>query len=185
MEAHDLYGAPLHKEGDSMKALVTVASKHGGSLGIGEAIGDVLRTQGLDVDLMPPEDVGSLDGYDGVVVGSGVYMGRWLGEARDFVHRHGDELRLHPVWLFSSGPVGDKRDDAADGAEGVKHLSEISGRDHRVFAGRLEKEELGLGERAVIRMVHAPYADSRPWDEIRAWATEIAETIKHEAAVPA
>jgi len=168
-----------------MKALVTVASKHGGSIGIAEAIGDVLRTQGLEVDLIPPEDVGSLAGYDGVVVGSGVYVGRWLGEARDFVRRHADELRQHPVWLFSSGPVGDKQDDAADAAEGDRYLSEIGGRDHRVFAGRLEKDELGFGERAIIKMVHAPYADSRPWDEIRAWAMEIAETMKSEALVKA
>ena len=34
-------------------------------------------------------------------------MNRWLDDARSFVRRNHSILASHPVWLFSSGPVGD------------------------------------------------------------------------------
>ena len=34
-------------------------------------------------------------------------------------------------------------------------------------AARIDKRELGLAERAVLRLVRAPDGDYRPWDEIR------------------
>jgi menaquinone-dependent protoporphyrinogen oxidase len=33
--------------------------------------------------VIPPGDVGSLDGYDVVIIGSAVYMGHWLDPAKD------------------------------------------------------------------------------------------------------
>ncbi|HKO32555.1 MAG TPA: flavodoxin domain-containing protein, partial [Candidatus Limnocylindria bacterium] len=94
-----------------MRALVTVSSKHGGTEGIGRAIAEVLESAGIDVHLIPPAGVGSLDEYDVVVVGSALYMGRWMAPARDFVQGHADALRRRPVWLFASGPVTGKAED--------------------------------------------------------------------------
>jgi menaquinone-dependent protoporphyrinogen oxidase len=164
-----------------MKALVTVSSRHGSTTEIGAAIADAFRTAGLDVDLISPGQVASLDGYDAVVVGSGIYMGRWLAPARDFVTGHFDELRGKAVWLFSSGPVTGA-DDPADSAEGLKLLELVGGREHRLFAGRLEKEGLSFTERTLARMIKSPWGDYRPWDAIREWAASIAETL---SAVPA
>lgn len=164
-----------------MKTLVTVSSKHGSTTEIGAAIAEALRTAGFDVDLITPEQVASLAGYDAVVVGSGVYMGRWLGPARDFVRDHADELRKRDVWLFSSGPITGV-DDPADAANGLKLLELVGGREHRLFAGRLEKEGLGFSERAIVRLIKSPWGDYRPWDEIREWAASIAEALN---AVPA
>ena len=164
-----------------MKTLITVSSKHGGTAGIGAAIADALRATGLDVDLISPEDVASLDGYDAVVAGSAVFMGRWMGPARDFVNGHADELRERAVWLFSSGPITGV-DDPVDAADGLKLLALIGGREHRLFAGRLEKEGLSFTERTIVRLIKSPWGDYRPWDAIREWAASIAEAIN---AVPA
>ena len=57
-----------------------------------------------------------------------------------------------------------------------------SARDHRIFAGRIDSRQLGFGERAILRMVKAPEGDFRSWDEIRAWAGEIAAAL---SALPA
>ncbi len=53
-------------------------------------------------------------------------------------------------------------------------------REHRVFAGRLDRHRLGFAERAVTLALRAPEGDFRDWAAIEAWAAEIAETLKKE-----
>jgi menaquinone-dependent protoporphyrinogen oxidase len=89
-----------------MKVLVTAASKHGATAEIGAVIGRVLETQGLEVDVLAPDQVKKVETYDAVVLGSGVYAGHWLQPAKAFVERHEAALRERPLFLFSSGPVG-------------------------------------------------------------------------------
>ena len=83
-----------------------------------------------------------------------------------------------PVWLFSSGPLG--ADDPQPEGEPV-HLDQLIGRTgargHRTFVGKLDKDELGFGERLIVRAVGAPDGDFRDWDAIRVWADEIAEEL--------
>lgn len=164
-----------------MKVLVSVSSKHGGSDEIGQAIADRLRAAGLPVNMIPPRARPDVSGYDAFVIGSGIYMGRWLGDGRTFVTENAEVLRQHPVWLFSSGPITTKPD-PRDLAEGEKLLEEVKGLEHRLFDGRLDKDTLGITERAIVRMVGSPWGDYRPWDDIRAWADSIAKEL---TAVPA
>ena len=166
-----------------MKALVTVASRHGATTQIGEAIGETLRSKGIEVDLIQPDRVGSLAPYDAVVVGSGLYLGRWLAPARTFVTERAEELRRLPVWLFASGPIT-PTDDVADVAEGQTLRDLVGARSNRLFGGQLRKDGLSIVERISVRMVGSPWGDYRPWDDIRAWASEIADTIRAEAAAP-
>jgi hypothetical protein len=67
----------------------------------------VLGEHGLEATVLPPEQVEGVDGYAAVVLGSAVYAGHWLKPARELVERHAGDLADRPVWLFSSGPVGD------------------------------------------------------------------------------
>ena len=164
-----------------MKVLISVASKHGATDGIGRAIGDRLRAEHIEVDVIPPGAEPKLESYDAVVIGSAVYMGRWLGDGRDFVTANAELLSKVPVWLFSSGPITDKVD-PADSADGDELLATVHGREHKLFAGRLDKNGLGWTERAIVRMVNSPWGDYRPWDEINAWADSIARDL---TAVPA
>ena len=48
---------------------------------------------------------------------------------------------------------------------------------HRVFAGKLDKADLGRLERTMVRAVRAPEGDYRDWDEISEWATRIADSL--------
>lgn len=165
-----------------MKTLVTVASRHGATAEIGERIAERLRAKGLGVDILPVDRIGSLTSYDAAVVGSAVYLGRWLAPARDFVTAHADELRRMPVWLFASGPITpvEGEGDTADGDT----LSElIAARDNRMFPGKLEKDGLNVIERVSVRMVGSPWGDYRPWPEIDAWAESIAEELRKPVAV--
>jgi len=55
-------------------------------------------------------------------------------------------------------------------------------RELRLFAGKVDKAALGLGERVILKAVRAPEGDFRPWDDVRAWACEIAATLSPEPA---
>src|SRR5262245_57913922 len=90
-----------------MRILIAVASRHGSTLEIAEALAAELRGAQHAAEVQDIADKPGLDGYDAVLVGSAAYMGKWLAEARQFVERHQVELRARPVWLFSSGPLGD------------------------------------------------------------------------------
>jgi menaquinone-dependent protoporphyrinogen oxidase len=162
------------------RVLVVVATKHGATRGIAEAIAGELAAGdgGPTVVLQDAEHAPAPDGYDAVVVGSAVYAGRWREPARDWVGAHAAALRGRPVWLFSSGPIGSPpfpRDEPHD----VHPLTELIGaRGHQVFAGRLDKDLLNVGERAMVTAMRAPLGDFRDWAAVRAWAAEVAAQLR-------
>lgn len=161
------------------RILVTAASRHGATMEIAEEIGAELRRSGLSADTLPIEKVEGLEGYGSVVLGSAVYAGRWLGSALAFVDRHREDLAARPVWLFSSGPLGDPPKPAGEeGSDLAEIIASIAARGHRTFPGRLDRHGLGLVERAVAGLVRAPDGDYRPWPEIIAWADEIAAGLR-------
>ena len=166
-----------------IRVLITVASRHGGTREIGEAIASALSDRGIEAEIQLPERVGAIDAFDAVIVGSGVYAGHWLEAAKRFIERFETTLRQRPVWLFSSGPLGDPLAPIAEPVDAAPLVEMTAARGHRVFAGRLAKEELGFGERALVRMVRAPYGDYRNWPEIAEWAQEIAGSLRAAAAV--
>ena len=161
-----------------MRVLVAVASKHGSTTEIGEVIASSLRSGGFDVDLESVESVSSLDGYEAVVLGSGVYAGHWLRSAREFVDKYEVALRERPVWLFSSGPLGDPPKPLENPAEATTVAKRLGSRGHRLFAGKIEGDELGIAEKALITLVRAPHGDFRPWSDISVWAEHIAEALQ-------
>jgi menaquinone-dependent protoporphyrinogen oxidase len=160
-----------------MKVLVTWASKHGSTAEIGYAIGGALREHRVRVVMCPIENADMAEDFDAYVIGSAVYAGHWMKHAKEFLRQHRDQLRRAPVWLYSSGPLGHAAA-AEDAPVDVGQLLENTGaREHRVFSGKLDKSTLSLPERAIGAALHAPYGDFRDWEEIRAWAREIAGAL--------
>lgn len=160
-----------------MRVLVAVASKHGSTGEIGDAIADVLRESGHDVDRRAPGEVTTLDSVDAVVLGSAVYMNQWLEPARSLVARLGPELRGLPVWMFSSGPVGSEVKAAEETARIHPLLDAVQPLDYRVFSGVVDRATLNLRERSIVRLVGAAEGDFRDWGAVEAWAKAIAETL--------
>lgn len=167
-----------------MQVLVSVASRHGATLEIGAAIAAVLVEAGIEVDRTPPERVLDVAPYDAVLIGSGVYAGRWLAPARALVEREAAALSTKPVWLFSSGPIGDppKPDAPADAATLAQQVHAV---EHRVFEGKLDRRRLGFAEKAIVAMVRAADGDYRPWDAVIDWARDIAAMLEVRAAAVA
>lgn len=163
-----------------MRVLVAAASRHGATAQIAGEIGVALRDGaggGIVVDVLPAEEVSSLEGYDAVVLGSAVYAGRWLESARKLAERHAEALSRRPTWLFSSGPVGDPLKPEEDPVDVAEILKATGAREHRVFPGRLDRRELGFAEKAIVLALRAPEGDFRDWEAVRAWAREIAADL--------
>jgi menaquinone-dependent protoporphyrinogen oxidase len=165
-----------------MTVLVTAASKHGATREIAEQIARALDDRGVSAEFVDIDEVSDLSSYDAYVVGSGVYLGNWLKDARRFIESNAAELAQRPTWLFASGsivgepPVADDPDALRPGL--VETLVETThAREHKLFAGKLDKSELGLLERAAVRGAHAKEGDHRDWDEIDRWTEQIARQL--------
>ena len=168
--------------------LVTWASKHGSTSEIAAAVArsleacDAGRASGLVASAVPVRQQPDPTGFDAVVLGSAVYVGRWREDARHYAAEHATALRSRPVWLFSSGPIGEPpfpSDEPYD-AEPLSQL--VAARGHRVFPGRLDERALTFGERAMVTAMRAPVGDSRDWAAVASWAGEIAVALSVERA---
>lgn len=169
-----------------MRVVVSAASRHGATDEIAQEIGKALRA-GLpeaDVEVIPLDRLNTVNDSDVVVLGSAVYMGRWLEPARTWIALHAEALSGREVWLFSSGPVGDPPKPAEQSVD-VAEMRRLTGaRDHRVFAGRIDRHELSFTERAVARAVHAGEGDFRDWPAVREWAAGIVAALHADANTP-
>lgn len=191
-----------------MKVLIVYASRHGGTRGIAQRIGEVLAGEGLlEPTVVSAEEDPDPSRADACILGSGVYIGSWLKEAVDYGWRHSRALAERPVWLFSSGPlpgstkekpgVVDPIEQALGPAEGPgsggrRKVAELSAaihpRDHKVFFGKFDPDQppKSMPER-LLRMMPAgkdilPPGDFRDWAVIEAWAREIGNELVKEAA---
>ncbi len=161
-----------------MTVLVAYASKHGATEGIATHIADRLSELGEVATARSVDDVSDLEGVDAVVLGSAVYAGSWMKEATAFAERYRDTLARLPVWLFSSGPLGEEIKDEQEQPKQLGELTEtLSPKEHRMFFGALDRDKLGFGERMMVKAVKAPDGDFRDWDRIREWADQIARDL--------
>jgi len=143
-----------------MKVLVASASKHGSTEEIGSFIATRLRERGLDADAIPLDETDGLLGYDAVVLGSAVYIGSWMKQAKAFVSTKRDRLASMPVWLFSSGPT-DPQSEHGLSDEARTELEElVHPREHAVFFGAIDPDRLGFIEKRMVKAVKAPVGTS-------------------------
>ncbi len=167
-----------------MKALVAYASKYGSTKGIAEFIAEKLRLQGVKVEIQMVDSVHNPEDYGALVIGSSVYMGRWMKEASELVMRNRDALSSLPVWLFSSGPLSNNasaNDPKLEPKEIAEFRKAIIPLEHKVFSGAFDRKKLGFKDRMVAMMPAAralfPDGDFRNWDNIEAWAKELAQKL--------
>jgi menaquinone-dependent protoporphyrinogen oxidase len=157
--------------------LVAYGTTNGSTAEIAEAVAKVLREDGLTVDVLPARSVTSVASYEAVVVGGGVYAGRWHKDARRFVRRHRRALAGRPLWMFSSGPLdasASQRD--IPPVPGVKRaMVRLDARGHVTFGGCLEEGAKGFIARKIVSSGKG--GDFRDFAEIEAWAKRVADEL--------
>ena len=160
--------------------LVAYGSRKGSTQEVAAAIAARLEELGHAAELRPAARVESLAGFDGVVLGGALYVGRWHADASRFVRRHRAELAGLPVAVFALGPRTVEEHDLADSMSQLDNaLAALDGftpLSVAVFGGVVDPAKLRF---PLNRM---PASDARDWDAIRAWADEVAGLV---AGVPA
>lgn len=163
------------------RVLVAYGSKHGSTAEIAERIGDALRDAGHHPEVTVAGRVRDLEPYEAVVLGSAVYGGRWRRDARRLLRRLRRSLEERPLWLFSSGPVGESAPDPADKWQHPKWVREagerLAARDQVVFGGRMPADPSNIMERAVAKNTPEDERDRRNLAAIDAWAHRIANEL--------
>jgi menaquinone-dependent protoporphyrinogen oxidase len=162
------------------KVLVAYATSYGSTQEIAEVISEMLRSQGLAVDLQPIRKVRKLEGYSAVVLGAPLYMFHWHKEALHFLSQYQKILAGHlPVAIFAGGPFGQ-----GDGNEWQEvrakldlelakfpWLTPVS---VQIVGGKFDPAKLRFPYNLIPALKKMPASDLRDWVAIRAWASSLA-----------
>jgi len=163
--------------------LVAYASKHGMTAEIAAKIGETLRQSGLQADVMPVKNVRDLATYKAVVLGSAVYIAMWRKEMVKFLQENEVALSERPLWVFSSGPLGEG--DPLELLHGWRLpeaqrplVERIKPRDIAVFHGAIDLKKMTIFEKWVLKRVKARTGDFRDWEAITRWAAGVSDELK-------
>jgi menaquinone-dependent protoporphyrinogen oxidase len=158
------------------RILVAYGSTRGSTAQLAHWIADDLREVGVDADARPAGEVRDVTGYDAVVLGGALYMGRWHREARRFARHYATALVGRPVWLFSSGPLDHTAEEPAlPPVKGVvKATRQLDARGHVTFGGALAPDARGFPASAMAKKLSGDY---RNRDHVRTWARSVAAAV--------
>src|SRR5690625_673951 len=156
-----------------MNILVAIASTYGSTRELGGWVAAERRGAGHTVRVEDVGAAGSLQAYDGVVLGSAVYIGRILTQARQFARRLEMEFAPKPVWVFAAGMKN-----VTTYPLGIRYTSPVhppyfSGQ-YPIFGGEVDRDRLGPAERALVGFVGAQHRSQRNRQIVAAWAGEVA-----------
>jgi menaquinone-dependent protoporphyrinogen oxidase len=192
----------------SKKVLIAYGSRYGSTAEIARAMAQTFEKEGLEPQLLDLKHTKqkqwpSFALFDGVLVGSGIKIGRWTKEASAFLKTHADELKaLKPkgfvVGVFVSCGMASTPGQQAEARR--KYLEEVlanvgitdSVDTYDAFGGVydlspsapmgfLDKRMLGMAAKQMAKdgtpLTEGARNDLRDWDQIRAFAEHFAELV--------
>ena len=175
----DCYGAKGHAQQNNIKPnkiLVAYASKYGSTATVAEAIGQTFREEGAEVDVLPAKQVKNIAQYNAVVIGSGVYMGKWLKDSMRLIKQNKEVLNKMPVAYFEVC-LAVREDTEANRkvaeSYAIKAMALVKSVDLGIFAGVMDRKKVSFFHRLLLRFIIVPNGDFRNWDAIKAWAKQV------------
>lgn len=182
--------------------LIVFASRFGSTDEIAHEIAEELEKHEIITEVLNLKDgksIPSLDEFDGIIVGSGVKMGRWTKEASNFLKGNHNSLNSKILGLFvSSGEAANPKthDGArekylekimertgvkADMAEAFGGIFDFSSSSNYSFLEKKIIQRLAKFVEGGIIMQDGKVNDFRNWQLIRNWATDFANLVKIKA----
>jgi menaquinone-dependent protoporphyrinogen oxidase len=182
-----------------LKTLIVYATRYGATKGTAEEIAQTLREENFDVKIVnaKEEKVKDISEYGLVLVGSGMALGNWVGEAEDFLKKFHRDLENKKIALFISSlkPVEEKEGKTAQVARTRKIGLEDKILKYNLkpitvgfFGGVLDYNKMSYLTRKAMEVgyksqlqkngfkeAESGVYDLRDWDEIRNWAKELAK----------
>lgn len=171
--------------------LVAYATRYGSTREVAEEVGKRLGEQGLNVDVKPAADVGPLDGYDAVVVGTALYIGSILKDSLTFIERHREALEARPVAVFALGPLSADYDMTEERKSLTAALAKVpwfSPVVAEVFVGKYDPARLRVADKLIAALPASPLhglpaSDNRDWASIDAWADDLPAALRLQTPV--
>lgn len=159
-----------------MKVSVITATRHGSTAEVAEIIARRLTELGHAAEVIDAEQATPIDG-DAIVLGSPIYMGRWLKPARKIAEGLSRGADNRPLFMFACGPLGDPPQPDPPEAEELVGALASRALEFRIFSGKLDEAELNRRERMMVHAVKAPAGDFREKEAIEDFADSIAATL--------
>jgi menaquinone-dependent protoporphyrinogen IX oxidase len=185
----------------SKKVLIVFGTRYGATESTAEEIARVLQGVGIDVKVVnaKKEQVKDISGYDLIIVGSGMQMAKWTGDAENFLKKFQKELTNKKVAIFVSSAAQalieyEKKTEDIEKAR-KEYLEDKAARYNLhpismvIFGGVWDYNKMFFLfrktlasfkpkiEAAGFKEVKPGLYDTRNWDEIRAWAKDMGAQI--------
>ncbi|MHB0967056.1 MAG: flavodoxin domain-containing protein [Bellilinea sp.] len=120
------------------RILVTYATMAGSTTEVAQAVGNAIARSGLQVDVLPLNQVKDIDGYGGVVVGAPMIMGYHRAALR-FLRKYRSTLQRIPLAVFVTAMSVTRMDEKSAGdvpvylddklAKGPKNVGKLTYRE--------------------------------------------------------
>jgi menaquinone-dependent protoporphyrinogen oxidase len=181
--------------------LIVFASRFGSTDEIAHEIADEIEKHTILTTVLNLRDgmkIPSLEGFDGIIVGSGIKMGRWAKESYEFLKQNQSSLNNKVLGLFvSSGEASNPKTHAeartkylekimestgvsADMMEAFGGIFDFSSRSSYSFFEKKVIQKLARSIEGGITIDDDKMNDFRDWDLIRDWAKNFSHLVKTE-----
>ncbi|MFA5396142.1 MAG: hypothetical protein GX097_07400 [Methanomicrobiales archaeon] len=162
------------------RVLIAYATKYGTTKKIAEEIQGVLTDKGIESDLINVMETGKMGTYDAVILGSPVYMGKMLVEAREFCKyfRHNMTDTWLAIFVNGISCCTPGNVDTAPLFAAIDEMHEYVRPDMKAaFSGAFNPTGLSETDAQIAGMVRPPVGDFRDHEAIRDWAEDLALAI--------
>jgi menaquinone-dependent protoporphyrinogen oxidase len=184
------------------KALIVYGTRYGATAITSEDIAEVLRQEGLDVNIVNLKNtkVNDITDYELFIIGSGIKINKWTKEPENFIKKYQKDFAKNKVALFvccgSAEPLDKKEDKAKTLAKArTKYLEEKAAKYNLqpialgLFGGVYNFNKMGWFfrksmsavkpqlEAAGFKETEPGLYDTRDVDAIRDWAKEVADLV--------
>lgn len=180
-----------------MKTLIVYGSRSGATAATSEQIAMALRVEDFDVKVvnLKEEKIKDVSEYELVIIGSGIQMEKWVGDAEDFLKKFHKNLAQKKIAIFVSSAFSPLNAMQGKTAE-VKHAQEkyldqkvanysLKPIATAIFGGVLNFNTMGFLARKTMGGAKATFEgagykeiepgvyDTRDWNEIADWTRKI------------
>jgi len=174
-----------------MSALIAYSSNTGVTAEIADRISTVLESEGINVTLVDlKKNQPNPEGYNLVLVGSGIKMGQWIKESKQFLKANHQRLHGKTALFVSCADASVSKKKADAQTKYLDAVAEMYGMEPvstGLFAGCFKWNKYNffvkqlvkgiLKEDGVIGVNTSEPLDYRDWTQIESWAMELAEKV--------
>ena len=189
-------------EESRMNTLIVFCTRYGATASTSEEIAKGLRDEGFEVRVVNSkrEKIRNISDYELVIIGSGMKLMRWCGEAEKFLKKFQDELRRKKTAIFVSSGTrviyqheGDtdtlEKEWKKNLVDKIKKYS-LNPIALASFGGVLDYNQMGFLARKTMNLLvdkieaagvqeqELGIYDTRDWNEIRKWTKDLAQKVR-------